>query len=285
MKKSALLCLLLSLPPLYCGAEEAALPENPIRPSIALIIDDIGDNLSRGLRTVSLPGAVTCSFLPHTAYARQLAVAAHRQNKEVMLHLPMESEDGQAPGPGALTLDMTQAEFSRTFRSDLSAIPYAEGLNNHMGSLMTQHPERMRWLMQEIKRRGDLFFVDSRTTDATVAQRVAQESGVPNLRRDVFLDDDQHPEAIARQFSRLLALAKRRGSAVAIGHPYPATLRFLEEQLPRLSDAGIQLVALSRLLSLKQHPETIYAANSLVMGAAKTPVPLGPSPVPAVVTP
>ena len=285
MKISALLCLLLSLPPFCCGAEAVAPPENTIRPSIALIIDDIGDNLSRGLRAVSLPGAVTCAFLPHTTYARQLAVAAHGQNKEVMLHLPMESEDGQAPGPGALTLDMTRTEFSRTFRSDLSAIPYAAGLNNHMGSLMTQRPEHMRWLMQEIKRRGDLFFVDSRTTDATVAQRVAQENSVPNLRRDVFLDDDQHPEAIARQFSRLLALAKRRGSAVAIGHPYPTTLRFLEEQLPRLSDAGIQLVAVSHLLSLKQHPETIYAANSLVMDVAKTAVPLGPSPVPAVVTP
>lgn len=269
MKKTALTCLLLSLLPLAGGAvEPSPLPFHP-KPHIALIIDDIGDNLRLGMRAVRLPGNVTCAFLPHTAYARQLAVSAHKRSKEVMLHLPMEAEEGKAPGPGALTLDMTRAEFIHTVESDLEAIPYATGINNHMGSLMTQHPGDMLWLMQEINRRGNLFFVDSRTTELTVAQQVAQETGVPNLRRDVFLDDDQHPAAIAAQFSRLLALAKRRGSAVAIGHPHPATLRFLEEQLPRLSDAGIELVSVSDLIKLKQHPETIYAARPLLMGAVK----------------
>jgi len=237
--------------------------------NIALIIDDIGDNLRNGLRAVRLPGAITCAFLPHTTYARQLAVSAHQRSKEVMLHLPMESEEGKAPGPGALTLSMTQAEFIRTFQSDLEAVPYARGLNNHMGSLITQHPGHMRWLMQEIIHHGDLFFVDSRTTEQTVAQQVAQETGVPNLRRDIFLDNDQHPAAIAEQFAQLIALAKRKRNVVAIGHPHPATLRFLEEQLPRLSEEGIQLVSVSQSIKLKQRPETIIAANPLLMGAVK----------------
>jgi len=272
MKKSSLIWLLLSLLPLTGGAAEPSQSAAHPVAHIALIIDDIGDNLKLGTRAVRLPGAVTCSILPHTAYARQLAAAAHRNDKEVMLHLPMESEEEKAPGPGALTLDMTQPEFLSTFESDLDAVPYAAGVNNHMGSLITRHPGHMRWLMQEINRRGDLYFVDSRTTDLTVAQQVAQETGVPNLRRDVFLDDDQHASAIAAQFARLIALAKHRGSAVAIGHPHPTTLRFLKEQLPLLNDAGIQLVSVSQLIKIKQQPKTLYAANPLLMGAAKTDI-------------
>jgi len=275
MKKAPWLYLILSLLPFTAGAAEPPPPlDDPHQPRIALIIDDIGDNLHYGLRAVRLPGEVTCAFLPHTAYARQLAVSAHKRGKEVMLHLPMESEDGSAPGPGALTLNMTRREFTRTFLADLASIPYVSGVNNHMGSLITRHPGDMGWLMEAINRHGGLFFVDSRTTEATVAQRVAQELGVPNLRRDVFLDNDQRPEAIARQFSRLLTLARRRGSAVAIGHPHPTTLRFLERHLPQLQDEGIQLVSVSQLIRLNQQPATIYAATPLLMGEAKTSDPV-----------
>jgi len=271
MKKTLLICLLLSLLPLSGGAMEPSPPQFRPKPHIALIIDDVGDNLRLGLRAVRLPGNVTCAFLPHTTYARQLAVSAHRRDKEVMLHLPMQSEEGNALGPGGLTLNMTHAEFTRTIESDLKAIPYVSGINNHMGSLITQHPGDMLWLMQEINQHGHLFFVDSRTTEFTVAQQVAQESGVPNLRRDVFLDNDQRPAAIAAQFAHLIALAKHRGSAVAIGHPHPATLRFLEKRLPRLREQGIALVSVSELIQFKQQPKTIYATRPLLMGAAATP--------------
>ena len=264
---------------------EPSLPSSHTKPHIALIIDDIGDNLHLGLRAVRLPGNVTCAFLPHTTYARRLAVSAHKRNKEVMLHLPMESEVGKAPGPGALTLDMTRAEFIQTVDADLEAIPYASGVNNHMGSLMTQHPGDMRWLMQEINRHGNLFFVDSRTTEYTVAQQVARESGIPNVRRDVFLDNVQEPAAIAAQFARFITLAKHRGTAVAIGHPHPTTLRFLEKQLPRLREEGIELVSVSELIKFKQRPQTIYAARPLLMGAVKPDITAESGTHPVVVTP
>ena len=285
MKKTSLIFLLLSLLPLSGVAVEPPPLSSNSKPHIALIIDDIGDNLRLGRRAISLPGNVTCAFLPHTSYARQLAKSAHQRNKEVMLHLPMESEEGKAPGPGALTLDMTRSEFIHTVESDLESIPYAAGVNNHMGSLITQHPGDMRWLMQVISRHGNLFFVDSRTTEFTVAQQVAQEIGVPNLRRDIFLDNDQHPEAIAAQFARLIALAKRRGSAVAIGHPHAATLRFLEERLPQLGAEGVILVSASDLIQFKQHPETIYAVRPLLMGAIKADITPEAARRPGVVTP
>ncbi len=269
MKHVSLIILLLSLIPLPGRAAEDTPPSPHFKPRITLIIDDIGDNLRLGLRAVRLPGDVTCAFLPQTTYARQLAIAAHKRDKQVMLHLPMQSEEGNALGPGGLTLDMTRAEFIRTIDSDLDAIPYVAGVNNHMGSLITQHPGDMMWVMKEINHRGGLFFVDSRTTELTVAQQVAQEAGVPNLRRDVFLDDDQHPAAIAAQFARLIRLAKHRGDAVAIGHPHPTTLRFLEKRLPQLNDEGIELVSASDLIKFKQRLKTFYAARPLLLGAAK----------------
>ena len=270
MKTLARLCIVLLLLPLSGRAVDLSLPHSQPKARIALIIDDIGDNLHLGLRAIHLPGNVTCAFLPHTIYARQLSIAAHKRGKEVMLHLPMEPEEGKDPGPGALTLNMTRSEFIHTVESDLRAIPYATGINNHMGSLLTQHPGDMRWLMQDINRHGNLFFVDSRTTEFSVAQQVAQESGIPNIRRDVFLDNDQEAASIAEQFSRLITLARHRGSAVAIGHPHPATLKFLEGQLPHLAELGIQLVPVSDLIKFKQMPGRVYASRPLLMSQVKS---------------
>ena len=238
---------------LFCIHSAQAAPPVP-PPLIAVIIDDIGDNLSQGLRAVRLPAPVATAFLPHTFYARRLAQIAHKHDKEVMLHLPMEASDGAAAGPGAVTLAMDEQEFLRTLESDLASLPHVVGINNHMGSLLTSDTDHMRWLMQAMRRRGDLFFVDSRTTVATVAQRVAEEQGVPTLRRHVFLDNDATPAAIAEQFARLLDLARRQGSAIAIGHPHAATLDFLERRLPQLAAEGIQVVPVQTLLQRQAAP-------------------------------
>ncbi len=245
----------------WAAAQETLHAAASPKPAIVIIIDDIGDNLDAGLRAVRLPGPVTTAFLPHTRYARRLARVAHRHGKDVMLHLPMQADDGATPGPGAITLAMSEEEFHRTLQADLASIPHVAGINNHMGSLLTRQPQSMLWLMQAINRRGALFFVDSRTTAATVAQQVAAENGVPNLRRDVFLDNETTAAAIAIQFERLLNLARHNGSAVAIGHPHGATLDFLEQRLPQLEAEGIRIVSVQTLLQQRQLPATHQAAQ------------------------
>jgi polysaccharide deacetylase 2 family uncharacterized protein YibQ len=131
---------------------------------------------------------------------------------------------------------------------NMAAVPFAIGVNGHRGSLLTRHPGHMRWLMEEIDARG-MLFVDSYTTPRSVALDMALEAGVPATRRDVFLDTDPAPESIDREFERLKALARRHGSAVAIGHPYPATLTFLERRLPMLAAQGFRLVGIRELLN------------------------------------
>ncbi|NNF51473.1 MAG: divergent polysaccharide deacetylase family protein [Gammaproteobacteria bacterium] len=218
-------------------------------PVISIIVDDLGYQHEGGQRVVALPGPVACSVLPHTPYAQRVAVAAHRSGKEVLLHLPMQAMNDKDPGFGALTIDTGERELRRLLYANLDAVPHVVGVNNHMGSLLTRHPGHMAWLMQSLRQDPrELFFIDSVTSPQSVAYRLARENDVPSARRDLFLDRDPDPQAIAAQFDRLIALALARGSAVAIGHPYPGTLDVLERELPRLEARGVRLVSVAEFI-------------------------------------
>jgi hypothetical protein len=233
------------------------------RPAIALIIDDMGNQHGQGLRVIGLPGPVACAFLPYGAFTDDLARQAHGKHKEVMLHLPMQAVE-QLDGSqqqGMLTLDMTRQEFLSEFRRAVEAVPYISGLNNHMGSLLTRHPGSMAWLMQAIGGHGHLFFVDSRTTSATVAEQLATEYGIPNMARKVFLDNIAETAAVRAQFRQLLAYARRDGTALGIGHPRPATLQVLKEELARLDEQGIQLLPVASLIKMQAERRLTWQAS------------------------
>ncbi|KAF0191895.1 MAG: hypothetical protein FD165_1618 [Gammaproteobacteria bacterium] len=238
-------------------------------PVIALIIDDMGESRPAGQRAIDLPGAVTYSFLPHRTHAVQLAELAHARNKEVVLHLPMESINHRALGAGAITSKMSEQEVIATLRDDLAAVPYVTGINNHMGSLLTRHPVYMQWVMREIGQIGNLFFVDSRTTSGSVAYEVAAQFGVPNLERDIFLDNERSEQEIAARFEQLVAKARQRGAALAIGHPYPETLAVLERYLPRLDEYGVRLVTVSEMVSRQNVAPPVRMAGGGVAGEVR----------------
>jgi len=211
------------------------------KPEIALIIDDLGNNPDTGLAALQLPGNIAYSFLPNTPHATILAELAHEKGKQVMVHIPMESEHHETLGPNALLADMQEQEYKSVLQAALEAVPYAVGLNNHMGSLLTQKQVPMQWLM-DVLGQNNLFFLDSRTTAKTVAQETAGGMGITTLRRDVFLDNSRDAAAIRMQFAELISKAKRRGYATGIAHPYPETIMVLKEMLPDLEKQGIELV-------------------------------------------
>lgn len=222
-------------------------------PAVSIIIDDIGYTYDRDRRAILLPGAVSYAFLPHTPYAVHFANLAHELHKDVLLHQPMQpinASEQEHLGPGALTVDMDRATFLRVLRDNIKSIPYVIGINNHMGSLLTQHPGDMGWLMQALSRRNDLFFIDSFTTKTSVVQQIANENWVLNMRRDVFLDNQRDARHIRRQLTRLLHTADKNGLALAIAHPYPETLQVLEQELPTLKKKGYRLVPISQLISM-----------------------------------
>ena len=220
------------------------------KPRIAIIIDDLGYRFAAGLRAIELPGPVNYAILPGAPRAEALANAVNASGKEVLLHLPMQAaNEAQRAEPASVTLDMSRDRFAATFDAAFESIPYAIGVNNHRGSLITRHPGHMRWLMEEIRERDAVFFIDSYTTHRSVALQIAAETGVQAVKRDVFLDADPAPDTIRREFERLKSIARRRGAAVAIGHPYEATLTFLERELPKLSEQGFELVPISELVA------------------------------------
>ncbi len=221
---------------------------------VAIIIDDLGYRHAEGLRAVSLPGPVAVAILPDAPAARSLAKAARSQNKEILVHLPLQANvnDG-ADEPGSIGLDTGRRAFNAAFADAVANVPYAEGVNNHRGSLLTRHPGHMRWLMEEILEKDEWFFIDSYTTHHSVALSVARENGVPSAKRDVFLDSERDLESIRREFERLKTLARRNGYAIAIGHPFPETLDFLEAALPGLEADGIRLVSLKSVLGSHEH--------------------------------
>ncbi|KTC61760.1 MULTISPECIES: divergent polysaccharide deacetylase family protein [Pseudomonas syringae group] len=243
MRALALLLLTLSI----TGAAHAAPAENTGKPPkayLSLIIDDLGQNPARDSRTLALPGPVTLAIMPDTPHATEFAREAHRAGKTVMLHMPMDP----ATGPYAWHPELPLPELESRLNAALLKVPYAAGINNHMGSRMTAEPVAMAWLMAELQRRH-LFFVDSRTSAKTVAAAEAQRIGLASVSRDVFLDDERTAEAITRQLQTAIKIARKHGSAVVIGHPYPVTLDVLERELPKLKDQGVEWIDLRSMIS------------------------------------
>lgn len=243
----------------------AALLSPPVSASgrLAIIIDDIGYNLALGKRSADLNGDFTLAVLPFTPHGAELAERAHRQGKEIMLHAPMSNRHNYPLGRGGLKTGMQRSEFLAVLRENLANIPHIKGVNNHMGSQLTEQAEPMGWLMDELRQR-QLYFVDSRTSAQTQALNMAERIHLPSRKRDVFLDDERTTSNIRYQLIRALRLAQQRGSAIAIGHPYPETLSELEQLQPLLAQYQVTLVKASQLMrrpqlasNTKTHPRCI----------------------------
>lgn len=228
------------------------------QPTIAIIIDDMGNHLKTGNQLIDMPYPLTLAFLPHRKHTSELARKAHRLNKEIMLHIPMANTLGLDLGPGGLTVGMKKADLTHTLRKAIQSIPYVQGVNNHMGSALTQRRVEMSWVMEEIYH-YPLYFVDSRTIASSVAIDTAQKNHIPSLSRDVFLDHWQTRKSIHNQFNRLIDVAKKKGTAIAIGHPHKVTTDYLEWALPKLDQEGIRIATVSALWAIRHNGQTMFS--------------------------
>lgn len=217
---------------------------------IALIIDDMG-NRQRDAHAFALPVEIAFSILPHKPLSTPYSLRAAEQKREVMLHIPMESLAGRKLGPGSITADMHPSTIHQVLKNALSTVPHAVGVNNHMGSKLTQLTLPMTSTMDFLQQ-NNLFFVDSRTTRFSKARYIARQKGVLSTKRNVFLDHNTQMSQIDAQFNRLVRLARKYGFAVGIAHPYPQTVDYLQRHLPNLDSKGIRLVPLSDVLQLEE---------------------------------
>jgi len=226
---------------------------------IAIVIDDIGYRYT-DKQALLLPGAITYSVLPHTPYGKKLAMKANAKHKEVLLHIPMESENGKKLGPGALTSTMNKAEIYASLNKSLVEVPFAIGINNHMGSYLTQLVEPMSWTMGFLKQHH-LLFLDSKTSQYSKASIIAEKLGVPVNRRHVFLDNQLTEDYINKQFQSLIRHAKSQDFAIAIAHPHPETIKALLRLIPTLQQNDIELVALSALYSTPTNEQALMVSD------------------------
>jgi len=215
---------------------------------IALVIDDGGLDMRDSRRAVALPAAVTLSYIPYATRLREQTREAHGVGHELMLHMPMEPMGSADPGPGALTLDLSPDEIRRRLDTAMASFTGYDGMNNHMGSKFTADRAAMNLVMEEMQPRH-IFFLDSRTSAQSVGAEVAAQHGVPTLSRDVFLDDDMSPRAVRAQLEQTERVARRKGFAIAIGHPHPATLQALEEWIPDAEQRGFVFVPIKDLVN------------------------------------
>jgi polysaccharide deacetylase 2 family uncharacterized protein YibQ len=231
------------------AATETVTPAGPVHGArVALVIDDLGHDVAdlRPLEALGVP--VTYSVLPYEPQTPEVVAELRRRKAEILLHLPMEPRNGENPGPGALLQGMSDGELRQRTEEALKAVPGAVGVNNHMGSLLSAEEGPMSTVLGVLAERN-LFFLDSRTSAESVGYKVALGLGVPAAERQVFLDGEATPEAIHAQFQRLLAVARAKGSAIAIGHPHPETLAALTREVPKAKADGFEFVPVSFLLT------------------------------------
>lgn len=215
---------------------------------LAIILDDLGSDRAAADQVFALAYPLTVSILPGHAHSAEIAEEAHRRGYEVMLHLPMQSVANEAPEPQELRPGMSADDIPVLFEQMMQSVPNADGVNNHQGSQATADPALMRELMPVLQQ-WNLFYVDSRTSVATVAYDTARHAGVRSAFRNApFLDDVAEVPAVRKQLELAFRKAQEKGEAITIGHPHAATLQALREELPRASAAGIQLVHVSELV-------------------------------------
>ena len=204
-------------------------------PRVAIIIDDIGydEFLARSFMKLEIP--VCLSVLPDAPYSKEIAAKTVENGRELLLHLPMEPKGYPEinPGNGALMIDMDRSAIQTIVRDDIMKFPGLKGVNHHMGSLFSEDYLKMKYVLDEIKKHN-LYYVDSRTTNRTVAYKVAKALGVPSAEKSLFIDNDLSEKALKYQMNRLLGIARYKGSAIGIGHPHPETLHILEEYTGQL---------------------------------------------------
>ncbi|MBN1636949.1 MAG: divergent polysaccharide deacetylase family protein [Deltaproteobacteria bacterium] len=213
---------------------------------LAIIIDDMGLNMKPAKQLGEIDADLTFSILPMRPYSKETAKYLHAKGREILLHLPMEG-NGKNPGSGAIQMGMSPAEVRAILFNDIRSIPYIDGVNNHMGSKVTQDRAIMSIVLKDLKRQN-LFYIDSLTTSDSVCREIAADIGLSFNKRDVFLDNERSQVYIAGQLEKLIAIAQKYQQAIGICHPHPETIAVLERELPKIQGRGVSIERVSRFV-------------------------------------
>ncbi|MBI1977424.1 MAG: divergent polysaccharide deacetylase family protein [Candidatus Omnitrophica bacterium] len=221
--------------------------KRPWKPKIVFVIDDAGYNKKHNDLLFSIDRPMTLAILPLLPYSTYFAEEGKKHGLETVLHLPLEPENGEDPGPGAIQVNMSSSRIRSILNQDLASVPGVIGVNNHMGSRATRDRTLMYLILRELKKRK-LLFLDSMTHPDSVAHNVAFAVDIPSFERDVFLDNEDDFNHIVEQIEQAAQVAKQVGKAIAIGHFRENTLRAIKAMIPELEARGYEIANLQGLI-------------------------------------
>lgn len=237
------------------GDTASPLPPKP-KNLVAFVIDDFGNNMAGTEEMLNLPVPLTVAVMPFMPSTKQDAELAHKKGHDVFVHMPMEPVKGKRSwlGPGAITTDLSDEEIRQRVEKAIDDVPHAIGMNNHMGSKVTADERIMRIIMSVVKKRG-LIYLDSKTTDKSVAGKIAEEMGVPHAENQIFLDDVYSVPHITKQMEKICKLIGNHPLCIAIGHvgpPGKKTASVLRQYIPRIQKEA-EFVTISQLIHQVGH--------------------------------
>ena len=221
-------------------------------PLIVIVIDDMGISIKRTADIASLKAPITASFLTYGRKLEEQIANSLNSGQEIMIHVPMEAKTAVDVAPDVLTTQMSKDEIKNNLIKMLKKFKNVKGINNHMGSKLTEDFERMKAVMEVLKGEG-LYFLDSKTSAQSKAETAASEVGIAYAHRHVFLDNNNDKEYILGQLAQTERLARKNGYAIAIGHPKTQTYAALKEWLPKVAKDCLKIVPLSEIISIL-HP-------------------------------
>ena len=218
---------------------------------LAIVIDDFGNNMKGTEDMLNLPVPITVAIMPFLSTSKEDAIHAHEKGHEVIIHLPLEPKKGKKSwlGPGAITTDLSNEEIRKRVEDAIESIPYAVGMNHHMGSKATEDERVMRIILEECQKHS-LFYLDSKTTSNSVVKKLAEELNVPYLENDLFFDHIYTSQHISKQAYRLSKRLDKKEELIAIGHvgvSGPAVVSVLKEYIP-VYQKEADIVPLSKMV-------------------------------------
>jgi uncharacterized protein len=233
------------------GSTGTPISAAPQKPELAIVIDDLGNNMKGTKEMMELPVPLTTAIMPFMPTTKEDAELANKNGHEVIVHMPMEPKRGKRSwlGPGAITTDLTDEEIRSRVESAIKEVPHAVGMNHHMGSRATENERVMRVVLEVCKEHG-LFYLDSKTTGKSVVGKLANEIGVPYVENNIFFDDIYTTAHITKQADRLAEKLVKNERIIAIGHvgiTGTKMVSVLKEYIPVYKEKA-QIVPLSELI-------------------------------------
>lgn len=188
------------------------------KPQIAIIVDDLGPDLTTYQKLFKIPYPLTLSIMPGMTRTKELVKTVPTINREILIHFPWEAISQQVTDyPIHIADRMKESKIKDMIQKAVIENPRAVGVNNHMGSLISTNKYILEIFMSDLKGRG-LFFVDSLTINKSEAYQTARQKGVKTAKNSVFLDYKNTTKDINRMFARAVARAKQKGTVIAICH-------------------------------------------------------------------